>query len=155
MGAAVTGSFFLHPRMVRAAAMATSVRVKVSFPPGFRALLGGSTRRDLPAYASLLRYGSEGLKRKYLVPLAQGQGPATAANNPAAQPGAPDPSDKPKATPVYKKWWFWAVVAVSAYVVISIATEDSNSNSTARVMPMTANSNSPAAGAGGMTLMRW
>src|SRR3569623_1796260 len=35
--------------------------------------------------------------------------------------------DKPKETPVYKKWWFWAGVAVSAYVVISIATTDSNS----------------------------
>ena len=88
-------------------------------------------------------------------------GPATAATPPAnntgaAQPGQPDPSDKPKATPVYKKWWFWAVIAVSAYVVISIATEDKNDDTASRVMPMTgANSNSPAAGAGGMTLMRW
>ena len=98
---------------------------------------------------------------------ANGGAPATAANpstaanqtNPAAaQPGQPDPSDKPKATPVYKKWWFWAVVAVSAYVIYSIATEDkAESGSSARMltMPMGANSNSPAAGAGGATLLRW
>ncbi len=93
-----------------------------------------------------------------------GRAPATAGapvanttNNPtAAQPGQADPSDKPKAKPVYKKWWFWAVIAVSAYVVISIASEDSDNDRASRVMPMTgANSNSPAAGAGGMTLMRW
>jgi hypothetical protein len=78
------------------------------------------------------------------------------ATNTAAAPGTPDPSDKPKATPVYKKWWFWVVVAVSAYVVISIASEDSNDNTSARVMPMgMTNSNAPAAAPGGMTLMRW
>ncbi len=81
------------------------------------------------------------------------------ANNPnngtAPQPNQPDPSDKPKATPVYKKWWFWAVLAVSAYVVYSIATEDSSSNNTARMFPTMGNSNTAAAGAGGLTLMRW
>ncbi|MGE0548030.1 MAG: tol-pal system YbgF family protein [Kofleriaceae bacterium] len=62
--------------------------------------------------------------------------------------------DQPQADPVYKKWWFWAVVAVSAYVVYQIATEDSDADNTrARMMfPM-----GPAAqpGAGGVTLMRW
>jgi hypothetical protein len=64
------------------------------------------------------------------------QGPAVAAQGPN-NPQGPQTTgtaslqgngDKPKETPVYKKWWFWAVVAVSAYVVISIATTDSNSS---------------------------
>jgi len=51
------------------------------------------------------------------------------ANPQGPQPqGVQAPSDQPakKETPVYKKWWFWAVVAVSAYVVYSIASENSN-----------------------------
>jgi len=60
------------------------------------------------------------------------------------------PTDK-KPTPVYKKWWFWAVVAVSAYVVYSIATDGSKS-SQGRLLPEGA----PApAGSGGMTLLRF
>ena len=39
MGAAVTGSFFLHPTMASATARATRVRFKVVFPPGSRAVL--------------------------------------------------------------------------------------------------------------------
>ena len=39
MGAAVTGSFFLHPAMASAAAMATRVRFKVVIPPGVRAVV--------------------------------------------------------------------------------------------------------------------
>ncbi|MBA3391210.1 MAG: hypothetical protein H0T89_01135, partial [Deltaproteobacteria bacterium] len=82
--------------------------------------------------------------------------PPTAAATPGAQPHAagltPDPTDKPKATPVYKKWWFWAVVAVSAYVVYSIASEDSSSNTRGRELPPMPNT---APAASGMTLMRW
>lgn len=87
--------------------------------------------------------------------------PSTAATPPsstgtAQQPGAPDPSDKPKATPVYKKWWFWAVVAVSAYVVYSIATEDSNSKNTAREMfPPVGGNGRASTQPGGLTLMSW
>jgi hypothetical protein len=84
----------------------------------------------------------------------------------SAQPNGPNPNgpmastngqapapDKPKETPVYKKWWFWAVVAVSAYVVISIATESSNNpNGTGHEMwnrPM------PSAAPDGLTLWRF
>jgi hypothetical protein len=72
------------------------------------------------------------------------QGGVNAQANVGAQTGGPQPQGTPmpadqqpvkKETPVYKKWWFWAVVAVSAYVVYSIATEDSSS-STAREMPL-------------------
>jgi hypothetical protein len=52
--------------------------------------------------------------------------PAAANNNVAVQP-----TDKPAApqeTPVYKKWWFWAIVAVSGYVVYEIATSSSSAN---------------------------
>lgn len=70
-------------------------------------------------------------------PAAGAPGPAGAqagvgpqAPNGAQAQGGPTPLDQTppkKPTPVYKKWWFWAVVAVSAYVVYSIATEGSNS----------------------------
>jgi tetratricopeptide (TPR) repeat protein len=54
-----------------------------------------------------------------------------APNNGAPQDASPyDQTPPKKATPVYKKWWFWAVVAVSAYVVYSIASEGSNSSAT-------------------------
>ncbi len=50
--------------------------------------------------------------------------------------GGPDPSapaDQPKkVTPVYKKWWFWAVVVVSAVVVYQILSTDSTPRSQAR-----------------------
>jgi len=96
-------------------------------------------------------------------------GPAVAANNGMGPPpppvngqapqGAaapnqvPGPQDQPKkADPVYKKWWFWAVVAVSAYVVIKIATTDSSDNISRTMLPL-----GPAAAqdTGGLTLMRW
>ena len=86
--------------------------------------------------------------------------PPTTANPTQSTPNGsalPEPNDKPKATPVYKKWWFWAVVAVSAYVIYSIATEDKADDTTSRVMPMPmgANSNSAVGGTGGATLLRW
>ena len=85
---------------------------------------------------------------------AQGVNPQGAnAQGPTASTNGPGPSDKPKETPVYKKWWFWAVVAVSAYVVISIATEDSQ-NPSARGHEMFDRGPTPAA-PGGLTLMRF
>jgi hypothetical protein len=88
------------------------------------------------------------------------QGPNTAQagagpgpQGPQAQ-GAPMPEDQTppkKPTPVYKKWWFWAVVAVSAYVVYSIASEGSNSSVRSfETQPMP----SPAV-PGGATLFRF
>lgn len=94
------------------------------------------------------------------------RGPATAANGAGMAPpvagaappvaGQPaGPQDQPKkADPVYKKWWFWAVVVVSAYVVYQIATTDSNNGGVngRTMLPM-----GPAAApaSGGYTLMRW
>ncbi len=68
---------------------------------------------------------------------------------PTAEPAAP--TDKPKQTPVYKKWWFWAVVGVSAYVLYSIASEDSRSNQARTLLPQPTGST----GNGGVTLMRF
>jgi len=73
---------------------------------------------------------------------------ANAGNGAGGPAGAPD-GDKPvkKETPVYKKWWFWAVVAVSAYVVYSIAADGSSSNTRAReVLPPQSPNADPAAG---------
>lgn len=67
----------------------------------------------------------------------RGRGPASStapemapqtAPSAAPVPAAPD-NDKPKAKPLYKQWWFWAVVGVSAIILIDIATTDSNSTS--------------------------
>jgi hypothetical protein len=68
----------------------------------------------------------------------------------APQPqGAPSDQTPKKPTPVYKKWWFWAVVGVGAYVLYSIASEGSNSPNRAREVPA-----APPA-EGGFTLLRF
>lgn len=68
-------------------------------------------------------------------------------------PGAPSPDDKPKAKPIYKKWWFWVVVGVGAFVVYRVATDDSKSSDNfSRVMPPLSNAPQQS---GGMTLMSW
>jgi tetratricopeptide (TPR) repeat protein len=79
----------------------------------------------------------------------------------AGAPNAPNPNgtpmngEPPKAeAPIYKKWWFWAVVAVSAYVVYQIATDDSSSSNSARLLPEVGGAKS-AAQPGGLTLMSW
>lgn len=57
-------------------------------------------------------------------------GAAPGSNDPrAATPTRPAPSGDtgPKATPLYKEWWFWAIVAVGAVVVYEVATTPSNS----------------------------
>jgi hypothetical protein len=64
--------------------------------------------------------------------------------------GAPLPGEQPKEKPVYKKWWFWAVVGVSAYVAIELAT--SSSTPARRNQGLTGGSAPPP---GGLTLMRW
>jgi tetratricopeptide (TPR) repeat protein len=71
------------------------------------------------------------------------QGQLTALDEPVAKP-----------VPVYKKWWFWAVVAVSAYVVYQIANDDS-SPSSARAKEVLPLGPAPQPNAGGMTLLRW
>ncbi|MBA2541347.1 MAG: tetratricopeptide repeat protein [Deltaproteobacteria bacterium] len=83
------------------------------------------------------------------------EGPRTAVADPrgaqpAAEPAAP--TDKPKQTPVYKKWWFWAVVGVSAYVLYSIASEDSQSSQARTMLPQ---GSAGSTGSSGVTLMRF
>jgi hypothetical protein len=73
--------------------------------------------------------------------------PGPAAVNGASGAPVVTANDEPKKeTAVYKKWWFWAIVGVSAYVVYGIATSSSSSVST-RVQPPVAD--------GGLTLLRW
>jgi hypothetical protein len=48
---------------------------------------------------------------------------------------------QPKSKPLYKQWWFWLVVGVSAFIVIDIATSDSHSDNNVRGAP------APATGA--------
>jgi len=84
-------------------------------------------------------------------------GPAVAAATAGATPAAPAASagaippasnDQPKKeTAIYKKWWFWAVVAVSGVVVYNLATSSSSSSSTRT----RGTGNAP----GGLTLLSW
>lgn len=59
-----------------------------------------------------------------------------ADRTPGAGPGATTPGnsadaarsvDAPTAKPIYKEWWFWAIVAVGAVVAYEVATGPSNS----------------------------
>lgn len=76
--------------------------------------------------------------------------------------GQPLPSDKPTPaeTPIYKKWWFWAVVAVTAYVAIEIVTQSSNApKATGREQPLDTrlpgHSSLDKLSQGGLTLLRF
>ena len=55
-----------------------------------------------------------------------------AAPTPNGQPGSPGPDQPKKEAAIYTKWWFWAVVAVSGYVVYELATSSSSSSSSGR-----------------------
>jgi hypothetical protein len=58
--------------------------------------------------------------------------PGAHGATPGAPPEAAQPDQPKKPTPVYKKWWFWVVVAISAVVVYQIATEGSSPETNAR-----------------------
>ena len=69
----------------------------------------------------------------------RGLGGATAAPVDDSDRGSPppppqrDPGDKPESKPIYKKWWFWVVVGVSAIILIDIAASSNDSDTAARV----------------------
>ena len=75
------------------------------------------------------------------MPPQNGQQPLPRQDQPATQ------SD-----PVYKKWWFWVIVGVGAYVAYEIATEDSSDN-VSRLMPI--GGKAPQASSSGMTMFSW
>lgn len=60
-----------------------------------------------------------------------GQPPANVASAPNSAPAQPPGPDVSK-TPLYKKWWFWGIVAVSGYVVYSLATDSSKASTNSR-----------------------
>jgi len=66
---------------------------------------------------------------------------------------APPPDEPVKEDPIYKKWWFWGIVAATGFVVYELATTPttSSSNSIGRVQPTARASAMP----GGLTLLRW
>jgi hypothetical protein len=64
-------------------------------------------------------------------------------------------TDQPKREkPVYKKWWFWAVVAAGGYVAYEFATSRSTASQPvgARELPQTGRASTPP---GGLMLLRW
>jgi hypothetical protein len=73
-----------------------------------------------------------------------------------AQPNGAQPVDQPKhADPIYKKWWFWAIVAVSAYVVYEVATSGPSNNNTRVVREAPLHGVTQATRPGGLTLFSW
>ncbi|MEJ7597654.1 MAG: hypothetical protein WKG01_07075 [Kofleriaceae bacterium] len=99
---------------------------------------------------------SSGLVDRSTGPATQGAAAGAGAAGQDGQAALPPGEPQPKATPVYKKWWFWAVVGVSAYVVYSIASDNSNEPNATRglVMPPMAGRTAAPSG-GGLTLMSW
>jgi len=98
-------------------------------------------------------------------------GPSVAANGGAAQPGQqaqagqpgqpaptaangqPMPGDEPKKeTPLYKKWWFWGIVAVAGYVGYQLVANSNSSPTMGRQVPQVGHA---APQPGGLTLLRW
>ncbi|MEZ4360204.1 MAG: hypothetical protein R3B48_08485 [Kofleriaceae bacterium] len=58
----------------------------------------------------------------------QATGEPGASTEPGAVAGGQGARDKaPKATPVYKKWWFYALIGVGAFVVYRVATQERTS----------------------------
>jgi iron complex outermembrane receptor protein len=79
------------------------------------------------------------LRRSYGDPFAD-RPPAGPGGQAEAAPGAPPPGEvpppqpmpPPPEAPVYKQWWFWAVVGVGAVLVVTVAV-DSHSSPTPHV----------------------
>jgi hypothetical protein len=78
-------------------------------------------------------------------PLADNDQPPPTVVTPNAAPTQPSPDVS--ATPLYKKWWFWGIVAVSGYVVYSLATDSSKASTNTRSRTADAPS--------GLTLLSW
>jgi hypothetical protein len=128
-------------------------------PPTGDAQLDRVQQIDVGAVRDQRMGGAGGAGGGMADPRMGGAGGAPPPRVGAAEPPPPQgmpatPDDKPKATPVYKKWWFWAVVGVSAYVVISIASEDSAAQPGTRARELPLGPVAPQA-SGGLTLMRW
>ena len=84
------------------------------------------------------------------------QAGAPGPNGPAVPNATPGQPAAEVETPVYKKWWFWAVVGVSLYVVYEVATANSSSSQTlARPNTSLAHGRNAPAAPEGLTLLRW
>ncbi len=70
----------------------------------------------------------------------------------AAPAGVPDEQPKAKSAPIYKKWWFWGLIAVGGYVVLSAALDDDDETRSGRGLTL---GDGPAEPRGGATLLRW
>ena len=71
-----------------------------------------------------------------------GNGVPTPAAAAAASNQSGDRPAKTASTPIYQKWWFWAIVLVGGYIVYDFATTDSTAN-TRRDAPPPANTGMP------------
>lgn len=86
-------------------------------------------------------------------PGAAGQpGTAGAAGNGAVAQGQADSGRSKGSDPVYKKWWFWAIVGVGAIVIVSAATDEEDAQPGRRALLL---DEVGGGGRGGATLLRW
>lgn len=86
---------------------------------------------------------SRGDDRTAAAGTARADGPPPAGDRPP-----PPVDDKPKSKPVYKQWWFWVIVGVSAVILIDIATTgDENTRANRLLTPMDRDRAAPQGGA--------
>ena len=63
--------------------------------------------------------------------------PTPAAAAAASNQGGDRPAQT-ASTPIYKKWWFWAIVLVGGYIVYDFASTDSSAPTRGRLSPVDA-----------------
>ncbi len=83
-----------------------------------------------------------------------GSGVPTPAAAAAASQQTGDRPVQQASTPIYKKWWFWAIVLVGGYIVYDFATTDSAAPGRTNMLSP-ANAGGPVQGNAGMPLLRF
>ena len=79
--------------------------------------------------------------------------PAAAAASAQGAQGGDRPA-KTATTPIYKKWWFWAIVLVGGYIVYDFATTDSSAPGRSNSLS-SMNAGGPTQVNAGMPLLRF
>lgn len=110
-------------------------KISAATPSTGNASLDRASSIDLAAMRS---------QREPLLGAPQGKG--------VAQSGVPNEQPKAKSDPIYKKWWFWGLIAVGGYVILSAALDDDNETRSGRGLTI---GDGPSEPRGGATLLRW
>lgn len=97
-------------------------------PPGGGTRGGGAAATGDPELDRVSAVDVNAIRDQRQVAPPTGGGAVAAGGGAGGGPPPPmAPAGEPKKSkPIYKQWWFWVVVGVSAYVLISIAAADSD-----------------------------